>query len=354
MRIVLLDILRFLAALYVLIYHYVIEFGSTWGLLHSIAKFGYLGVPLFFILSGFVISASADRRSPVRFLVSRAARLYPAYIFGVIFTSVIIFSVSGETTSAYKIVSNLSFLNEYIGVSNVDGVYWTLHVEIKFYGCIFLLLIFGIYNNYKVWLTVWLIVSITHRIFEQPFFMGWFISPSYSPYFICGVAYYLIYKEGVTFYSSLILFCSMLLSFDRSLVQVQDFVPGAGLIDGYTAVFIILVVNVTFLTISLRKLSIKNRRIYSILGGITYPLYLIHNEAGKALIYDLSSVYGESLSILVVGIFMVFVSFLVYSFVEPTGSKYVRLVLNAFFDWSGSMYFRFFGGYKNNRRKEDL
>src|SRR6201987_2791882 len=40
--------------------------------------FGWVGVEIFFVISGFVIANSASKSSPTEFLLGRALRLYPA------------------------------------------------------------------------------------------------------------------------------------------------------------------------------------------------------------------------------------------------------------------------------------
>src|SRR5262249_17939386 len=82
-----LDLLRFVAAFSVLLFHY--TFRGTAALDHvsdlsypwlaPVTKDGYLGVDLFFLISGFVILMSASSGSKRQFGVSRIVRLYPAY-----------------------------------------------------------------------------------------------------------------------------------------------------------------------------------------------------------------------------------------------------------------------------------
>src|SRR5688572_28370593 len=80
-----LDLLRFLAAAAVMLYHYGFR-GSAgadrylefrFDALGPVCRYGYLGVPLFFMISGFVILMSAVGKSPREFVATRAARLYP-------------------------------------------------------------------------------------------------------------------------------------------------------------------------------------------------------------------------------------------------------------------------------------
>jgi len=84
-----LDLLRFMAAFSVVMFHYSFRGaagkpGNTfttfnYAPLAGAARYGYLGVNLFFLISGFVILMSANGSSPRRFFISRFVRLYPAY-----------------------------------------------------------------------------------------------------------------------------------------------------------------------------------------------------------------------------------------------------------------------------------
>ena len=186
-RFSILDPLRLVAALAVVLYHYSIYIDHAPELLLSVARFGYLGVDFFFVLSGFVIMASAQNRSAFEFAFARALRLYPAFIACLLFTAAISFYLSSFPVSITQLIANSTILNDYIGIANVDGVYWTLQAELKFYGCIFVLLFLGLFKYWRYWLLVWFALAIGHFFYKQPFFMGWFINPGYSFYFIGGV-----------------------------------------------------------------------------------------------------------------------------------------------------------------------
>ena len=89
------DLLRITAALAVVCYHY--TFSGYAGHITSIAfpalstakRYGYLGVDMFFVISGFVVLLSAWGRRPHQFVISRIVRLYPAYWVAVTITAVI-------------------------------------------------------------------------------------------------------------------------------------------------------------------------------------------------------------------------------------------------------------------------
>jgi hypothetical protein len=86
-RVETLDLLRLFAALAVVAYHYTFRgFAAddmTWVHVDAVVpvtKYGYLGVQLFFVISGFVIAYSAEGRNARQFFIARAARLYPGFL----------------------------------------------------------------------------------------------------------------------------------------------------------------------------------------------------------------------------------------------------------------------------------
>src|SRR5436189_153841 len=82
------DLFRFLSAAAVVLFHYTYNFQHiapadmmafpyfSWA---PVTKYGYLGVHLFFMVSGFVVLMSAAQGSARRFVTSRAVRLLPAF-----------------------------------------------------------------------------------------------------------------------------------------------------------------------------------------------------------------------------------------------------------------------------------
>src|SRR5690606_11316342 len=124
-RFYVLDGLRFIAAIAVLLYHYSIYFDVNHVLLRNVSAFGYLGVHFFFILSGFVIAASAQNRNAIDFALARAARLYPAFWAALVFT-VAVSVLQTPNINIGEILMNATIINDYFSIPNFDGVYWTL------------------------------------------------------------------------------------------------------------------------------------------------------------------------------------------------------------------------------------
>ena len=55
-----------------------------------VSRYGYLGVDMFFTISGFVVLLSAWGRRPRDFVISRVVRLYPAFWTAVTITAVVV------------------------------------------------------------------------------------------------------------------------------------------------------------------------------------------------------------------------------------------------------------------------
>ena len=317
MRIIALDIIRFFAALSVVFYHYISRPESNaYPVLSEFTKYGYLGVPLFFIISGYVIALSANNRTPLQFAVSRFVRLYPVLWACVIFT---VFSATILTDKRYEvsqILANFTLLNEYLGFENIDDIYWTLKAELKFYACVFLLLLFGIFKKYRLWLSTWLGITALHAISGQPFFMGWFISPAYSSFFIAGIACFLIQTNGKDRFNLFIFFSSLIISSFKAFEQTAGFLHSPSLIDKSISVAIIWTFYLLFYLLCTGKINLAERRIYITLGALTYPLYLIHNIAGKAIIDHYSDIIPERIMIFITIALMIFISLLIHVGVE--------------------------------------
>lgn len=107
---------------------------------------GWVGVDLFFVLSGFLVSTLLFREfrrtgqiDPVRFLVRRGFKIYPAFWILLAFT-LISRSLSHQPMSRRTILGELLFLQNYLG-----GLWphtWSLAVEEQFYLSLILLFVF--------------------------------------------------------------------------------------------------------------------------------------------------------------------------------------------------------------------
>lgn len=329
MRVVALDIVRFAAALSVVLYHYISDPGSDFpDWLQAITDQGYLGVQLFFMISGFVIADSASRKSPADFAVARFVRLYPTLWVCILLTVSVSYLVSGWTPPLAQILANFTLLQDYLGQDHVDGVYWTLVQELKFYACTFLLMLAGVFHRHRVWLPLWLLMTACFTFFQQPFFMGWFISPAYSAFFIAGLACYFIRAEGGGRFNVAILIASLPLALINSYDVAGNFIPGdPGEGPKIASLCLIVLFYGLMYGLATGHLKAKARPGYLLLGALTYPLYLLHNVIGKQLIFELKQEVTEGLAVLIVTVGVVFLSWLLHRFIEKPLNKTTKAVI---------------------------
>lgn len=131
-----LDSLRAVAVLLVIARH--VDFPeSADPLLHALHRGGWVGVDLFFVLSGFLVSGllfseylRARTISVTRFLVRRGLKIYPAFYSFLLLTVWLMASV-GTHPPPRRLIAEVFFLQNYLG--GLWGHTWSLAVEEHFY-----------------------------------------------------------------------------------------------------------------------------------------------------------------------------------------------------------------------------
>ncbi len=155
-----LDALRGIAALTVMVSHY-IEFmlPQAWTVLGRYFVPGTFGVLLFFMVSGYIIPASLERRGSVRgFWLSRLFRLYPLTLVS-IGLGLLFVGLGWQTRSLAAItpalaqhptttvLANATMLQDLLGGANMVPVMWTLSYEMVFYCLVSALFAAGLHRR---------------------------------------------------------------------------------------------------------------------------------------------------------------------------------------------------------------
>lgn len=141
-RLVFVDALRGLAAMWVVVYH-LFEAKHVANLELLLPKWagqfihlGYVGVAIFFVLSGFVIAHSvAGQRVDAAyvgwFVMRRSVRLDPPYWASILATIAI--GAHAELPSWPALLAHVLYLQDLLHFKPISPIYWTLCLEIQLY-----------------------------------------------------------------------------------------------------------------------------------------------------------------------------------------------------------------------------
>jgi peptidoglycan/LPS O-acetylase OafA/YrhL len=335
------DLLRITAALAVVFYHY--TFSGFAGHLTSVAfptlsavtRYGYLGVDMFFTISGFVVLLSAWGRRPHEFVISRIVRLYPAYWLAVTITAVVVVTLSHGLfkVTPTQYVANMTMANALPNIANVDVVYWTLWAEIRFYLLVFVLSWIGLSRG-RVIAAMWLWLAAT-AVIEAHILpaatagtIDVLVQSQWSHYFIAGMALCLIYRTGFSWPLGAIL----AIAYGNAVYQAVNFahrVSGRYHQALHPAV-IAAVITLIFLVmtlIALRATRRLGRPWFAVAGALTYPLYLIHAYNG----FVLFNLFGRAVNRWVLLVAMITgmcgAAYAIHRLVEVRGAPRLKRVL---------------------------
>ena len=332
-RLYIIDLLRFIAAFGVMVYHFTYRApmidhmgGEAFPELDWWTRYLHLGVRLFFMISGFVICYSADGKSAVQFVWSRFVRLFPAYWLCVTLTFVICheFWQPYFTLGIKDWLVNLTMLQEYAKVEHVDPPYWTLTEELRFYGIMFVLLLLKQGERRLLFVAFWMTLSIVDYFVKVPL-ARYEMTLDHAPFFAAGMIFYDMFKYGPRTAQWLLLGVTFGIGLARFL-RWSD-IDGREMHAVCSPVVITLILAsmyVFFAFVAQRKLSLPKSRWLVAAGGITYPLYLIHDRIGLTLMHALSSSVNRWWQLMLVMSGMCILAYAIWRFYERPFMRWLQ------------------------------
>ncbi|MFJ3218149.1 acyltransferase family protein [Kitasatospora sp. NPDC086801] len=341
-RIAVLDGFRLVAALMVVAYHYV-AFSSGWDTspetifktAYLPSTYGFLGVNLFFLISGFVICLSCWGRSLGDFLTSRVIRLFPAFWLAVICTSLVLHFFAGpeHALSLSEILANLTMFQEPSGAKSVDGSYWTLWVEMRFYLLFALVVWRGVnYRSVVSFCIIWAAAAVTAKGMGSKELSEALVAND-CWFFIGGIAFFLMWK----FRPTALLWAIVVFSFLEGQYFVIANYHGHALsyrgepAPVWPVVALLSLFYVLMAGVALGWFRKINWRWLPAAGALTYPLYVLHENIGWSITSRLQ--HKVPAAALVVGLVagMLVAAWIVNRVIERPVSKKLRKVLVASF-----------------------
>lgn len=318
-----LDALRGIAAAMVVWFHYTIEYQKLFG--HVVEPTlslppGRYGVQLFFVISGFVIFLTLTRATSWwDFAANRFSRLYPPYwvCIGITFAIMAMLPMPGLNVGTGDAIINLTMLQYWLQRPTVDGVYWTLAVELAFYAFVSVLHLTGLLKRVETWVGIWLVLIFAVQLAVRS---GINISPmirmtlmlEHGHFFFAGVLFYRIKDDGFSLLRWLLLAACI-----GAAYYVRDLAHALALVAA-SMLFL------AFITGHLRWIAMRP---LLFLGEISYPLYLLHQYIGYALIARLQKAgFTSEIWLLVPVVVSVLLATAVNVLVEKPARERLRLI----------------------------
>ncbi len=283
-RIYSLDLLRGLASLgvcwfHLTTFHYPTPDGPIYHLIRSSGAYGWLGVEVFFVISGFVIPYSLKRsgyklNSYPTFILKRILRLDPPYLLTIVVLLVLAYAygfysgkpplVENSPIGLTRVLLHLGYLNMFFGYEWLNPSFWTLAIEFQYY--VMMGLAFSLISSRKR-----LIRTAALACFAAtPFFSVHHLLSDGVPYskFIFYFAF--LFVMGIVTFQHY----SGLIAWQEYAVLLVATITGAALTLGpapaLAGLFAVVVIN----------LYNKKNSIARFLGNISYSLYLLHWPIG--------------------------------------------------------------------------
>lgn len=348
-KIVFIHILRGLAPILVLWAHlpglWLLEKNEVWGFyqhykLSILAPLkisdggGLLGVVIFFLISGYIISAVAQKETRLEFLVKRIFRLFPALLICTAVSYILVrisiaYSLgpiySTDAVDMADFIKSAFMLSWFTQSPRALSVAWSLMPEMIFYVIVFLLL--NSMRKSPVSSTLLMLGAyaiLTFPMLEVPYlaYFGYFTV--YMPIFYIGRILYLEQQEIISVQQAiaLLLLCiTIFLSVYSTRFPDQLFRTDSGKIWNFVfgiAIFYGMMIS-----------GIKScPRPISFLADISYPLYLVHLPCGIFVLNAMASLsLPFSIKCLTAIAAPIFLAVIIHHFVEKPAQRFARYLL---------------------------
>lgn len=348
-RIDLLDAYRMIAILWVAVFHFgfywtavgpgddILPYGSalTWIPLSSV---GVLGVSLFFMISGYVIALTLQSTPDIRtFFVKRFARLWPTLIVCATATFIVVNLIGPpelQRSLPEALISMLLIPPQHAGLLTgntewqwLDGAYWSLWVELKFYVVIGVLF----YTFPKRWFEAWLAfaglaffvevlnVFTTSAVIDMA---DGLLFGAHIPFFTLGMAASR-YKRGVAGKLDVFAVGVSLVFTIFNMINPNTTEPVTlALLVGHVIVFGLFAAFVW----KPEPLSWMEQTLVLRIGRASYSFYLLHQVVGISLLVAIGSIGGWIASLIALPFIvagLVYISIIIFDHVEQPANRWI-------------------------------
>ena len=334
-----LDLLRLFAALGVVLFHYAYRGARAEDLtvlslpaLEPVAKYGWFGVQLFFVISGFVIARSAIGRTAVEFGIARAGRLWPAFIVctTLTFLATWLFGAPRFETSVPHWLANLTMIAPVFRQPFMDGAYWSIVVELTFYGWLALFIALGQFPKRTDDIVLgWLSIALANEALIHSSILRHLFITEYAGFFCAGILIAEMASGRRGWQAPFLIAVSAVIACSEALVGGRE--TAAHYSTEIKPVLMIaltlLSIAIVFLASRIRSLPLPGGLLLAI-GGLTYPLYLLHQHVGYIVFNRLHEAVPAGVLVVAVTLAVMAVSLAIWRYAEPAGRRVVVALLH--------------------------
>jgi peptidoglycan/LPS O-acetylase OafA/YrhL len=283
-----------------------------------IQDFGWFGVALFLLISGFIISDRARVEGVFEFAVKRVLRIYPMLIVAVLLAAVLV--GSKDQVTLRNVALNMTLAN-YLIIPQVAlvGVAWTLVIEMVFYA---LTAVTQFARDWPHRIAINLAVAAVaiwkpHALGENLTLLA--VSTSYLPILVMGQTIYWWLARGrlSAVWGLGYLFAAYVVLLMGIRVMQPQFAP-------VTNSYLISVGYALLLFVCLLRAKLPELRIVRFLSDTSYSMYLMHGIVGWALLSALMPRAPLAIAIPLAAAASLAASFVTYRLVETPTQKLAR------------------------------
>jgi len=249
------------------------------GIIHD---FGWMGVCLFFLVSGFVITHVAYREKPLEFMVRRIFRIYPPLIVAILVAVVILRLQNGLEFTPAQVLLSFTLLNYFQSPQVVTlGVAWSLVVELLFYGLVVAQM--RVLRSFPALApalaaSLVLLVILTSKDFGGTYFL-FAATAAYVPYLLIGQVIYLraTHRIGNGAALALSALCLGAIVFGIQRIHTQFLPMDNSYLVSFAYALLLFVIALS--------LDIRPGAVFRSIAEKSYGIYLLEGTAGLYLVF---------------------------------------------------------------------
>lgn len=300
------DGLRGITVVMIVLYHLICRYSELYldKSIFFLNQWGKIGVSIFLLISSYYsISSRWSKYS----ILKKILRLWPAYFASISLTMLILrfLQLPGRTCRVSDYLLNCLFLNGFIGTPYVDGAHWYITTLIS------IIIINGAFNAFNISdkefpYLIWMILAFLATKILKCSVIAQMLGRSYVGIACMGIAIRNFHKN-VKSWNAMLFFA---LIYSCIMLGIKY------------AIILMFVTPIVIATIK-GKINFFESKTLNKIGAISYPLYLIHQNVGMSIEYNMMITFGKySLWYVIIAIILVLaLAIVLYTMVEKPAQK---------------------------------